>query len=105
VLPDLPAHLISLFFPDLKSSLLQPFRAIPSNLSALLRPAEFQRQMLELQKNSTGRNGLAPIRKLVAHAPVDVFGQDQLYAIINDLNYRPRPIFQSYMAYNTASRE
>lgn len=94
--------LVSLFFADLKSSLVQPFRAIPANLSALLRPAEFQRQMLELQKAQLAETELPRIRKLVARAPVDVFGQDQLYAIINDLNYRPRPIFQSYMAYNTA---
>jgi hypothetical protein len=94
--------LISLFFPDLKTSLLQPFRAIPANLSALLRPAEFQQQMRELQKTQLAETDLPRIRKLVAHAPVDVFGQDQVYAIVNDLNYRPRPIFQSYMAYNTA---
>ena len=94
--------LISLFFADLKSSLLQPFRAIPANLSALLRPAEFQRQMLDAQKTQLAETDLPRIRKLVARAPVDVFGQDQLYAVINGLNYRPRPIFQSYMAYNTA---
>jgi len=93
---------VSLFFANLKLSLFQPFRAIPANLSALLRPAEFQRQMLELQKTQLAETDLPRIRKLVAHAPVDVFGQDQIYAIINDLNYRPRPIFQSYMAYNTA---
>jgi hypothetical protein len=94
--------LASLFFPDLKSAFIQPFRAVPANLSALLRPAEFQQQMLELQKTQLAETELPRIRKLVARAPVDVFGQDQLYAIINDLNYRPRPIFQSYMAYNTA---
>jgi hypothetical protein len=94
--------LVSLFFADLKSSLLQPFRAIPANFSALVRPAEFQRQMLEAQKAQLAETDLPRIRKLVAHAPVDAFGQDQLYAISNDLNYRPRPIFQSYMGYNTA---
>jgi hypothetical protein len=93
--------LVSLFFADLKSSLIQPFRAIPANLSALLRPGEFQRQMLEAQKTQLAETELPRIRKLVGRAPVDVFGQDQLYALFNDLNYRPRPIFQSYMAYNT----
>jgi hypothetical protein len=93
--------LVSLFFADFASSLLQPFRAIPPNFSALVNPAEFQRQMLELQKTQLAEADLPRIRKLVGRAPVDVFGQDQLYAIVNDLNYRPRPIFQSYMAYNT----
>jgi hypothetical protein len=94
--------LASLFFADLKSSLIQPFRAIPANLSALLQPAEFQRQRLEAQKTQLAETELPRIRKLVARAPVDVFGQDQLYAVVNDLNYRPRPIFQSFVAYNTA---
>jgi len=29
-----------------------------------------------------------------------VFGQQQCYAVFNQLNYHPRPVFQSYMAYN-----
>ena len=29
---------------------------------------------------------------------MDVFGQCQAYALHNDLNYRPRPVFQSYVA-------
>jgi hypothetical protein len=81
--------------------LIQPFHVIPANVSALLKPGEFQRQMLETQKAQLAEAESPRIRKLVAHAPVDVFGQDQLYAIVNDLNYCPRPIFQSYMAYNT----
>jgi hypothetical protein len=31
---------------------------------------------------------------------VDVFGQHLLFAIFNGLNYHPRPVFQSYAAYN-----
>src|SRR5262249_42292810 len=31
---------------------------------------------------------------------VDVFGSLQAHALLNDLNYRPRPIFQSYAAYS-----
>jgi hypothetical protein len=91
----------SYFFLNLGSSLTQPIRAIPANLRALLRPGEYQRQMLELQNTQLAGLELPRTRKLVGGSTVDVFGQDQSYAIFNNLNYRPRPIFQSYMAYNT----
>jgi hypothetical protein len=41
---------------------------------------------------------LPQVRKLVADSTVDVFGQCQAYALLNDLNYHPRPVFQSYIA-------
>lgn len=91
----------SLFFLSFKVSLLQPLRAIPQNLRSLLKPGEYKREMLELQRTELARTALPRVRKLVGNSTVDVFGQDQSYAVFNDLNYRPRPIFQSYMAYNT----
>lgn len=41
----------------------------------------------------------------MAGATVDVFGYSQSYALFNKLNYRPRPVFQSYMAYSRATME
>jgi hypothetical protein len=35
----------------------------------------------------------------VGDSTVDVFGDDQGIALLNDLNYHPRPVFQSYTAY------
>lgn len=92
----------SLFFVNLKASLLQPFRAIPQNWRSLLKPGEYRREMIELQKTQLAGIHLPRIREIVGRSAVDVFGQDQSYAVFNDLNYRPRPIFQSYMAYNTS---
>jgi hypothetical protein len=43
---------------------------------------------------------LPRLREIVDHASVDVFGQHQDFAVLNDLNYRPRPVFQSYAACN-----
>jgi hypothetical protein len=91
----------SLFFLNLKVSLLQPFRAIPENLRSLVKSGHYKQQMLQLQQTQLAGTELPRIRQIVGHSPVDVFGQDQSYAVFNDLNYRPRPIFQSYMAYNT----
>jgi hypothetical protein len=43
---------------------------------------------------------LPRFRDLIGRASVDVFGQYAVYALFNDLNYRPRPVFQSYVACN-----
>ena len=37
---------------------------------------------------------------MIGGASVDVFGQFQSYALFNGMNYRPRPVFQSFVAYN-----
>ena len=43
---------------------------------------------------------LPALRRLIGRASVDVFGQHPIHALLNDLNYRPRPVFQSYVACN-----
>jgi hypothetical protein len=90
----------TLFLADLKSSLLQPFRAFALNLRTYTNPSGYGKQMLELQATARKEAALPEIRKIVGDSTVDVFGQDQVYALFNDLNYHPRPVFQSYMAYN-----
>ncbi len=42
---------------------------------------------------------LFEVNSLVGQDPVDVFNYGQGAAILNNLNYQPRPIFQSYSAY------
>ena len=39
------------------------------------------------------------IKAVVGNATVDVFGYNQGIGLLNDLNYQPRPVFQSYSAY------
>jgi hypothetical protein len=55
-----------------------------------LRHALSRRQQLE---------ALPRVRESVGDAPVDVIGWDQGVALLNGLNYVPRPAFQSYSAY------
>jgi len=43
---------------------------------------------------------LPRLRRIIGRASADVFGQRQAYAMFNDLDYRPRPVFQSYAACN-----
>ncbi|MBS0662186.1 MAG: hypothetical protein JSR48_02905 [Verrucomicrobia bacterium] len=42
---------------------------------------------------------LAAAKALVRDQTVDILGSEQAYAIFNGLNYRPRPVFQSYFPY------
>jgi hypothetical protein len=45
------------------------------------------------------------MRRLVGRAPIDVFGSRQGAALLNRMNYRPRPVFQSYSAYTPALQQ
>jgi hypothetical protein len=78
----------------------QPFRAAVLNLRTLFSPSAYRGQMLEAQQKEFRQLDLPKVRQIVGNSSVDVFGQDQLYALYNHLNYRPRPVFQSYLAYN-----
>jgi hypothetical protein len=51
-------------------------------------------------ETNRSRARLPVLSKVIGRASVDVFGQRQIYALLNDLNYRPRPAFQSYSACN-----
>jgi len=91
----------SFFFSSVKWSLLQPFQAFRGNVGALLQPGEYRREMLEKYEAARQATQLPKLRDIVAHSSVDVFGQDQCYAVFNGLNYHRRPVFQSYMAYDS----
>lgn len=55
---------------------------------------------LNARYSSVARQNAAPrIVDTVKNDSVDVLGFEQSIAILNRLNYRPRPIFQSYVAY------
>jgi hypothetical protein len=85
-------------FASWPGSLREPFRAFGRNLVWLLNPAEYQHQMGEAIEAKRHEAQLPRCRELIGRASVDVFGQCQAYALHNDLNYRPRPVFQSYVA-------
>jgi hypothetical protein len=56
--------------------------------------------MNEVIDANRSENPLPRFREIIGGARVDVFGQRQVYALLNALNYRPRPVFQSYVACN-----
>ena len=67
---------------------------------AICHPYQFC-DRLETRLAERRREAALPrIADLTGHAPMDVLNCDQDRAILNQLNYRPRPIFQSYSAYS-----
>jgi len=94
------AALDSFYFLGLTTSLFQPFHAMVQNAGVLLAPSAYQQEMLKQFEAVRRETQLPRVRATVGESTVDVFGQEQFYALFNDLNYHPRPIFQSYMTYN-----
>ncbi len=72
------------------------FRRVLPNAFWLTHPGAL-RQEMERQQLAMALPG---VRKLIGASSVDVFGNYQTFALMNGLNYCPRPVFQSYSAYN-----
>ncbi|HVM50728.1 MAG TPA: hypothetical protein VMU04_22060 [Candidatus Acidoferrum sp.] len=88
----------TLFFLPSAQSLQQPFRTFAYNLRSVLRPDHYCRRMDAIVAERRDEARLPEISKRIGKATVDVFGQNQAYAVLNDLNFHPRPVFQSYVA-------
>jgi len=89
----------SLFSSSFKSSLAQPFAGLRENLKSLLQPSIVEHAQRELYEKARAAAQLPNLSERIGRSSVDVFGQ-QCYAIFNNMNYRARPVFQSYLAYN-----
>jgi hypothetical protein len=88
----------SFFFTPGLRSVQQPFRNFAYYARSLLRPADYQRSMNEAVAARSDDARLPILRERIGQARVDVFGEGQVYALLNQLNYHPRPVFQSYLA-------
>ncbi len=89
-----------LFSWDARACLARPFRLAMAHGSSLLRPGVYQRELSDLQQAERQANQLPRLRAKIGRSSVDVLGRNQAYAIFNGLNFRPRPVFQSYAAYS-----
>jgi hypothetical protein len=49
--------------------------------------------------NERQRFNMPRTREVIGQAPIDVLGYEQAIALYNGFTYRPRPVFQSYVAY------
>jgi len=88
----------SLLYPDFVH-LDRPFRQAAANAATLIWPGAYREQMERSLRLERHRAALPRLREMIGQAPVDVFGNYQAYAVFNELNYQPRPVFQSYSAY------
>ncbi len=90
----------TLFFQPMSASLTAPFRAAVYNLKALANPPRYLDHMRAALEAQEAKAQLPGTRETVGEAPVDVFGQEQAYALFNHLNYHARPVPQSYAVCN-----
>jgi hypothetical protein len=90
----------SAFLPGLKTTLSEPFHQFVYHANCIFSPADWSRLMEPALAERQREAQLPKLRKLIGDATVDVFGSLQAHALLNKLNYRPRPVFQSYAAYN-----
>jgi len=77
-----------------------PVHSCTRHMHTLLRPTEYWRELSEQELAASRRAKLTRLPQVVGAASVDVFGCNQAFALYNRLNYRPRPVFQSYVAYS-----
>jgi hypothetical protein len=84
---------------SLEDGIAQAIKRISINTRILLRPERHRHWLDEEWDRARDRMALPTARRLLGAEPVDVFGYSQDYAIANQLNYRPRPVFQSYSVY------
>lgn len=95
-----------------QSGLLAPIKCVKracknlaDSLDTLARPVHYFREQTEAFRAEQRKNQLPHIRAAVADSTADVFGQIQVNAIFNELNFSPRPVCQSYAAYSRPMME
>ncbi len=77
-------------------------RPIAQKVALFLRPLAVREELEARRRRFRQEHDLARVREVVGSEAVDVVGSAEAIAIVNDLSYRPRPIFQSYAAYTPA---
>ncbi len=73
---------------------------IGQNISLLSGLSRHIRSLEQQLAKAKDRHQLPRVKSIIGDRSVDVFGHEQGIAILNELNYRPRPILQGYSAYN-----
>lgn len=72
---------------------------VKENSTAFVHPRDFRAALEDTLSRVKGQNALPTINRLVGRDSVNVFGVEQAIALLNDLDYQPRPVFQGYSAY------
>jgi len=78
----------------------RPYDRFVHNLRVLIHPTRALKALKQAEESSRQLAALPRLGKSIGSASVDVFGNEQSFAILNGWNYTPRPVFQSYAAYS-----
>jgi hypothetical protein len=90
----------SLDYPRSPQQLLNgSWQAVQVNCQTILHPAQQRAELDRQQAQLEAAYQLPQIKAAVGAASVDVFSFEQGVLFRNRLNWRPRPVFQSYSAY------
>jgi hypothetical protein len=73
-----------------------------SSSAEVLRPGLASAEKAERTRSVRATEARPELQAMIGRGTVDVIGHDQVQVLLNDLAYRPRPIFQSYSAYTSA---
>ncbi len=85
--------------PDPLAFLGRRVQLLSTNLTSVFAP-QVHRDVLEADlAKARERHALPHVRAAVGDAPIDMVSYEQGVLFLNDLHYRPRPVFQSYSAY------
>ncbi|MGB4859882.1 MAG: hypothetical protein WBP11_11215, partial [Dokdonella sp.] len=74
-------------------------RGVPTAVDGLLHPTQLLAGRIELQSAHAALDRLPRTRARLGSSKVDVLMNESSIALVNDLNYQPRPAFQGYTAY------
>jgi hypothetical protein len=77
-------------------------REVVQSGKTALDPSGLRFRLEELRAAEQQEFALPLVKARVGDAPVDVISYDQGVLLLNGLNWRPRPVFQSYSAYTPA---
>jgi hypothetical protein len=86
-------------YEDRPETITSALRDARSNLTALVQPAERERQLDEGMAQMRQRWHLPIACAEVGDGSVDLLASDQAVVLLNGMDYRPRRAFQSYTAY------
>jgi hypothetical protein len=73
---------------------------VEDNVEVAWAPRRYKKELQKKQEALKTQWPLPKIRAIVRDAPVDLISYEQGFLLINGMNWRPRPVFQSYSAYN-----
>ncbi|WP_313919446.1 hypothetical protein [Tahibacter sp.] len=93
------AGVLSMALPQMKAAdYAAAGRALRQHVGTVLR-GELGEQRAQQREALRRQYDLPAFRRLVGSERVDLFGCNQAVLLLNDFNYAPRPVFQSYAAY------